>query len=221
MQIPDSFIAHTGRILATHRPAQGENSDVTILTGEQGRFVLKHAAREEQSRAVAAELRVLAAIADHYPFVPAPLAATPDMLLMTLLPGTDLVALHSGLTPVDKHWLLAEAAIALRRIHGWRPVLPPPSDSLLDLLARVGLQPEIVFAHGDYCLPNIMVHEGRVTAVIDWPHAGYMDRRIDLAAAVWSIRYNLKDESYVETFLHSYGYDGGNLPLFERIWQAL
>jgi aminoglycoside phosphotransferase len=74
------------------------------------------------------------------------------------------------------------------------------------MVRQEGHEPDVVFAHGDYCLPNIMVDGGRISAVIDWPHAGYSDRRVDLAAATWSIRHNFKDEAYVDTFLDAYGY---------------
>jgi aminoglycoside phosphotransferase len=47
-----------------------------------------------------------------------------------------------------------------------------------------------------------------------------MDRRVDLAAGVWSIRHNLQDEAYVVSFLEGYGYAGGAASLrpFEALW---
>lgn len=220
MQLPDSFLQHTGRVLSLYRPAQGENSDVTMVTGERGNFVIKQVTREAQARHLAAEFRVLSAIAEHYPFVPAPLAATEEMMLMTRLPGQDLVALIPTLSAADKHRLMAETAEALRRVHAWRPNLPPPPDHVFEALAKAGVEPDIVFAHGDFCLPNVMVNEGHISAIIDWPHAGYTDRRVDLAAAVWSIRRNLGSEEYVEKFLRTYGYAGGDLGLFDDLWRA-
>lgn len=232
MQLPESFLAKVGSIISVERPAQGENSDVTLVIAEAGRFALKRAVTEKQAETVLAETRILAAIAHEHPFVPAPVAMAPGLLLMTWLPGQDMTALNpgqapgegpisapgpapvpapgsgfaAGATPADRHRLLTEAAAALRRIHGWRPDLPPPPAAMLDMITAEGYEPDIVFAHGDYCLPNMMVNGGHISAVIDWPHAGYSDRRVDLAAAVWSIRRNFKDEAYVDTFLGAYGY---------------
>jgi hypothetical protein len=233
MQLPESFLAKIGPIISCERPSQGENSDVTLLTAQAGRFALKRAISDRQAETVTAESRILAAIGHEYPFVPAPVASAPGLLLMTWLPGEDLTALNPdadpdigataaplpGVTATDRHRLLAEAAGALRRIHGWRPDLPPPPAAMLDMIVAQGYEPDIVFAHGDYCLPNIMVDNGHISAVIDWPHAGYSDRRVDLSAAVWSIRWNFKDESYVDTFLSAYGFsDKEVLPFFHKVY---
>lgn len=219
MQLPDAFLAQTGPLIATERPTQGLNSDVTLLLGARGRFILKQATTTDQVRTVAAETQILEAIASHHPFVPAPVASASGLLMMTLLPGTDFVALQPTLTAADCHRLLAEAAAALRRIHTWAPAgLGDTPAAMLQRILAAGLKPDITFCHGDYCLPNIMVTDGRVSAVIDWPHAGYLDRRIDLAAACKSIRTNLKDEAFVETFLRAYGHDGHDLAFFAKLY---
>ncbi len=71
---------------------------------------------------------------------------------------------------------------------------------------RSSLGNDLVFSHGDYCLPNVLVVDGSVSGIVDWPAGGYADRRYDLATAVWSLRFNLGEESYVDTFLSAYGY---------------
>lgn len=233
MQLPASFLAQTGAIIRFDRPAQGENSDVTLVTAEAGRFALKRAVTDKQAETVAAEARILAVIGHESPFVPAPVATAPGLLLMTWLPGEDMTALNPDpdpsigatsaplpdVTTADRHRLLTEAAAALRRIHGWKPDLPPPPAAMVAMIVAEGYEPDIVFTHGDYCLPNIMVDGGRVSAVIDWPHAGYSDRRVDLSAAVWSIRHNFRDESYVDAFLHAYGYSHKeDLPFFHKVY---
>lgn len=220
MWLPTAFLAQTGTLLETRRPTQGENSDVTLLVGERGRFILKQATTADQLRTVATETLILEAISGYHPLVPAPLASETGLLLMTLLPGADFVALQPTLTPADCHRLLAEAAIVLRRIHTWAPAcLAETPLALVERILDAGLQPDITFCHGDYCLPNIMVADGRVSGVIDWPHAGYLDKRIDLAAACKSIRWNLKEEAFVETFLHAYGHDGQHLSLFGELYE--
>lgn len=210
----------TGPLIEAIRPTQGLNSDVTLLVGARGRFILKQATTEAQARTVSAEGLILEAIRTHHPFVPTPLAKAQGLLLMTLLPGADFVALLPTLTPAECQRLVVEAALALRRIHRWAPSGPPAAPpAMLERIRAAGLEPEITFCHGDYCLPNIMVTEGQVSGVIDWPHAGYLDRRIDLAAASRSIRYNLKDELFVTAFLRAYGHDGQHLDLFGELYE--
>lgn len=87
---------------------------------------------------------------------------------------------------------------------------------------RPEMQSDPVFGHGDYCLPNVMVAGTSLTGVIDWSRGGYMDRRIDLAGGVWTIRRNLREQTdaYIQTFLHAYGYfePAETLLPFEALW---
>ena len=81
-----------------------------------------------------------------------------------------------------------------------------------DLLARLtAMRPaepaaDLVFTHGDYCLPNILLAaEGSyVSAYLDWGRAGVADRYQDLAIGARSVRHNLGDE-WGERFLAAYG----------------
>lgn len=59
--------------------------------------------------------------------------------------------------------------------------------------------------HGDACLPNVIFHEGRFSAFIDFNMAGAGDRHIDLYWVLWSLQYNLKTEQYADRFLEAYG----------------
>ena len=47
-----------------------------------------------------------------------------------------------------------------------------------------------VLTHGDFCLPNVLVSEGRLSGLIDVGEAGLGSPEIDLAAGVWSLQYN-------------------------------
>ena len=63
---------------------------------------------------------------------------------------------------------------------------------------------DLVFSHGDYCLPNIMIHNGQLSGFIDWPYGGINDRYYDFAAVAWSIGYNFGEE-WVQLFFDNYG----------------
>lgn len=63
---------------------------------------------------------------------------------------------------------------------------------------------DLVFTHGDYCLPNILLQGERVSGFIDLDRAGISDRYNDLAIASRSIVYNLGPE-YEQQFFRSYG----------------
>lgn len=73
---------------------------------------------------------------------------------------------------------------------------------------RARIKNDIVFGHYDYCLPNVLVQNRQVAGIIDWSGSGYIDRRFDLATALFSMRLfeALQDASYQSTFLEAYGY---------------
>jgi aminoglycoside phosphotransferase len=72
---------------------------------------------------------------------------------------------------------------------------------------------DLVFCHGDYCLPNVLLNEDTLAlgGFIDWGMAGISERWRDLAIAMRSIEYNL-DKRCSKIFLRAYG-----VPLNERL----
>jgi len=74
----------------------------------------------------------------------------------------------------------------------------------LELTDKRPVAEELVFAHGDYCLPNIILHAGEVGGFIDWGRGGIADRYQDLALAARSIEYNF-GKKHVPLFLREYG----------------
>jgi kanamycin kinase len=63
---------------------------------------------------------------------------------------------------------------------------------------------DLVFTHGDYCLPNILLQGEDISGFIDLDRAGISDKYNDLAIASRSIAYNL-GAAYVPRFFEYYG----------------
>jgi len=83
-------------------------------------------------------------------------------------------------------------------------------DLFAELTASAPSEEDLVFTHGDYCLPNIILHRNEasgqveVAGFIDCGRAGVADRYQDLALAARSIAYNHGAE-WVPTFFRRYG----------------
>lgn len=79
-----------------------------------------------------------------------------------------------------------------------------PEDIFAELIATRPAVEERVFVHGDYCLPNILIHEGNIGGFIDLGRAGIADPYQDLALAERSIQFNIGAE-WVKPFFDAYG----------------
>lgn len=66
-------------------------------------------------------------------------------------------------------------------------------------------RPGNVLVHGDYCLPNVLVEDGRLSALVDVGGAGLGNPETDLAAGVWTLQYNFGN-GYARAFLDAYGW---------------
>lgn len=64
-----------------------------------------------------------------------------------------------------------------------------------------------VLLHGDYCLPNIILNNWKLSGFIDVGNGGVGDRHIDIFWGVWTLEYNMKTNKYRERFLDAYGRD--------------
>lgn len=74
--------------------------------------------------------------------------------------------------------------------------------------------------HGDFCLPNIIFDNWKLSGFIDVGLSGVGDKHIDLYWAIWSLHYNLKTDVYREYFLDLYGrenFDQKTLELVEEV----
>lgn len=59
--------------------------------------------------------------------------------------------------------------------------------------------------HGDYCLPNVMLDNWKLSGFIDVGTGGVGDKHIDLFWGVWTLNYNLKTDKFCNRFLDAYG----------------
>ena len=74
--------------------------------------------------------------------------------------------------------------------------------------------------HGDFCLPNIMLDNWRFSGFIDLDHAGVGDKHIDIYWVLWSLRFNLKTDSFSERFMQAYGKNRINTDMLRIIAAA-
>lgn len=65
---------------------------------------------------------------------------------------------------------------------------------------------DLVFTHGDFCLPNILIdpQKRQVAGIIDWSRGGIADRHEDINSACWSLGYNF-DRAWIPLLKQAYG----------------
>ena len=117
---------------------------------------------------------------------------------------------------VGDDWLLTRAVVGVPMYHasvGWPParVANKLGEILRDLHSTDATdcpfgtrRPGHVLIHGDYCLPNVLVEKGKLSAVIDVGGAGLDNPEQDLAAGVWTLQYNY-GKGFARDFLDAYG----------------
>lgn len=59
--------------------------------------------------------------------------------------------------------------------------------------------------HGDFCLPNIILRDWKLSGFVDLDSGGVGDRHVDLFWALWTLQYNLKTDQYRQRFTDGYG----------------
>jgi kanamycin kinase len=77
-----------------------------------------------------------------------------------------------------------------------------------------------VLLHGDYCLPNIMLDNWKLSCFIDVGNAGVGDRHIDLYWGAWTLAFNLKTDKYRARFFDAYGKDKINEDMLKIVAAA-
>lgn len=67
----------------------------------------------------------------------------------------------------------------------------PSARHLLDWLKENKPEEDRVLSHGDYCLPNVFLRDGRVSGFLDLGHCGTADRYRDISLGLKSLKNNL------------------------------
>lgn len=62
-----------------------------------------------------------------------------------------------------------------------------------------------VLLHGDYCLPNIILSDWKLSGFIDLGSGGVGDRHIDVLWGIWTLKLNLGTAAYSQRFIDAYG----------------
>ena len=68
------------------------------------------------------------------------------------------------------------------------------ADLTRELLEASPNSEDLVFTHGDYCVPNIILQNGKLSGFVDLGNAGMADRYQDLALLERSVGYNFGRE---------------------------
>lgn len=83
-----------------------------------------------------------------------------------------------------------------------------PRSVSMDLYEKLGYLDKVkcdTLIHGDFCLPNILLKDGKFSSFIDVGAAGMGDRHLDIYWVLWSLNYNLQTDKYTDLFLDLYG----------------
>ncbi len=141
------------------------------------------------------------------------------------LPAPEVLGLFRGF---GDDWLLTRAARGVPlsdRALGWEPsrVAQRLGEILRDIHAVDATdcpfgepRPGHVLIHGDYCLPNVLVENAQLSALIDLGLAGLGDPQDDLAAGVWTLQYNF-GPGLARVFLDAYGWPPMSDKAIERL----
>lgn len=113
-----------------------------------------------------------------------------EYLLISELPGNNLVELIGTLSEVE---VVEKFADAIRRLHDIDATKVFPEAS-----------PEDVLLHGDMALPNIIIADEGDIGYIDFGQLSFGAPERDLADAIWSLQRNL-GPAYGKLFLKKYG----------------
>lgn len=125
------------------------------------------------------------------------------------LPGTDCPCtngLEEMVSRAEENYRSGRAELSLLRYAGYTSVDAAYKD-MIALFRGVSGYGERTLIHGDYCLPNLMLHQFERSGYIDVGYGGWGDPHYDLFWALWSLQFNLGSDRYAERFIVAYGRD--------------
>ena len=67
-------------------------------------------------------------------------------------------------------------------------------EELLNWLILNRPEEELVLSHGDYCLPNIFIENGKISGFIDLGKTGWADKYQDIALCYRSLKHNFNGD---------------------------
>ena len=218
----------------TRHPYDESQAEIYVLCNNERRLYLK--IRADSTLRLEKEYQMLKWINQRIP-VPEPIYYSKEKrgeyLLTSEITGTPTYQV----APTEREQAVRVLAETLCKIHGLNPIECPVSHSIDDWISylnekqidtsSLGPRPseELVFTHGDYCLPNIIVKEGGLSGVIDWDYAGLADPYADLASCAWSLGYNYKEDAdnLIPLFYETYGVeiDEEKLGYYRRLYELI
>lgn len=123
------------------------------------------------------------------------------------LPGTDCPCtngLEDMVSRAEENYRNGKAEMSLLRHAGYASVDAAYKD-MTGLYRGLSGCEERTIIHGDYCLPNLMLHQFERRGYIDVGYGGLGDPHYDLFWALWSLQFNLGSDRYAERFIEAYG----------------
>lgn len=85
-----------------------------------------------------------------------------------------------------------------------------PKEALPEMEKLVGCEIDDVILHGDYCLPNIILNDFKLSGFIDLGYGGVGDRHWDIYWGIWTLKFNLGTDKFKDIFLEAYGLENIN-----------
>ncbi len=79
-----------------------------------------------------------------------------------------------------------------------------PAEILDKLISQVSILGDLVFTHGDYCLPNLLLDSECISGIVDWGIAGIGDRHRDFKSVELTLTRNCGKE-WIPAFYNTYG----------------
>lgn len=87
-----------------------------------------------------------------------------------------------------------------------RKYIGKSSEQLFEMvLEKRPANEDLVFTHGDYCMPNIILSGNKLSGFIDLGRAGISDRYQDIALIVRSFEHNFGTDKWNDLFYKEYG----------------